>query len=143
MSFSEDPTRGVGAGATSGEDPMGSRRAGVTPDPMGPRRADVTPDPMGPRRADVTPDPMGPRRTDVTPDPMGTQRTDVALDPTQGAEAGEQPSQDPTQGSEPNASRPEPTHEEISVRAYFLYLEAPESDELGNWLRAERELTPA
>ena len=131
MSFTEDPTRGVGAGATSGEDPMGSRRAGVTPDPM------------GPRRADVTPDPMGPRRTDVTPDPMGTQRTDVALDPTQGAEAGEQPSQDPTQGSEPNASRPELTHEEISVRAYFLYLEVPESDELGNWLRAERELTPA
>jgi hypothetical protein len=49
----------------------------------------------------------------------------------------------PTQGSEPEAIRPKPTHDEISVRAYFLYLEVPESDELGNWLRAERELTPA
>jgi hypothetical protein len=38
--------------------------------------------------------------------------------------------------------RPKPTHDEISVRAYFLYLETPESDEVGNWLRAERELTP-
>jgi hypothetical protein len=49
----------------------------------------------------------------------------------------------PTQGSEPEAIRPKPTHDEISVRAYFIYLEAPECDELGNWLRAERELTPA
>jgi hypothetical protein len=86
---------------------------------------------------------------------MGTGRSDVTLDPTQGAQAGEQPHEDPTegievgeqayedptQGSEPEASQPKPTHDEISVRAYFLYLEAPESDELGNWLRAERELT--
>jgi hypothetical protein len=88
---------------------------------------------------------------------MGTGRADATLDPTQGAEPSEQPyddptegievseqaHEDPTQGSEPEASRPKPTHQEISVRAYFLYLEVPESDELGNWLRAERELTPA
>jgi DUF1365 family protein len=39
--------------------------------------------------------------------------------------------------------RRRPTHHEISMRAYFIYLEQPASDELGNWLRAERELTPA
>ncbi len=36
-----------------------------------------------------------------------------------------------------------PSHDEISMRAYFLHLEAPHSEEVGNWLRAERELTPA
>lgn len=36
-----------------------------------------------------------------------------------------------------------PTHEEIAERAYFIHLEESGSDELGNWLRAERELTPA
>ena len=39
--------------------------------------------------------------------------------------------------------RRKPTHGEISVRAYFIHLEEPGTDELGNWLRAERELTPA
>jgi hypothetical protein len=43
----------------------------------------------------------------------------------------------------PKARTSEPSHDEISVRAYFLHLEAPEADEMGNWLRAERELTPA
>jgi hypothetical protein len=43
----------------------------------------------------------------------------------------------------PKTSTRKPTHDEISVRAYFLHLQAPESDEVGNWLRAERELTPA
>ena len=43
----------------------------------------------------------------------------------------------------PKPRRIEPSHDEISLRAYFLHLEAPESDEMGNWLRAERELTPA
>lgn len=38
---------------------------------------------------------------------------------------------------------PCPTHDEISERAYFLHLEDPGADELGNWLRAERELTAA
>ncbi len=39
--------------------------------------------------------------------------------------------------------RRKPTHREISLRAYFLHLEQPGSDQIGNWLRAERELTPA
>jgi hypothetical protein len=43
----------------------------------------------------------------------------------------------------PRTRRRKPTHREISLRAYFLHLEHPESDELGNWLRAEHELTPA
>jgi hypothetical protein len=43
----------------------------------------------------------------------------------------------------PRTRRRKPTHDEISVRAYFLSLEAPGSDEVGNWLRAERELKAA
>ena len=37
----------------------------------------------------------------------------------------------------------EPTHAEISERAYFIALEQGSADELGNWLRAERELAAA
>ena len=36
-----------------------------------------------------------------------------------------------------------PDHRDISSRAYFIHLEEGGGDELGNWLRAERELTPA
>jgi hypothetical protein len=43
----------------------------------------------------------------------------------------------------PRTRRRKPSHDEISMRAYFLSLEAPSSDELGNWLRAERELKAA
>ena len=43
----------------------------------------------------------------------------------------------------PKTRRRKPSHDEIAVRAYFLHLEVPGSDQLGNWLRAERELTPA
>jgi hypothetical protein len=39
--------------------------------------------------------------------------------------------------------RRRPTHGEISMRAYFLHLADPGSSEVGNWLRAERELTLA
>ena len=121
MSFSEDPTRGVGTGAASGQDPMGTGRPDVTPDPMQGVRTGAT----------------------LGQDPMGTGRPDVTPDPTQGAQAVEPPDEYPTQGSEPEASPANPTHDEISVRAYFIYLEAPESDDVGNWLRAERELTHA
>jgi hypothetical protein len=38
---------------------------------------------------------------------------------------------------------PEPSHREISERAYFIHLDEPGSDELGNWLRAEQELAAA
>lgn len=43
----------------------------------------------------------------------------------------------------PKAPPRRPTHGEISERAYFLHLEDPGAGELGNWLRAERELTAA
>ncbi|MBV9804479.1 MAG: hypothetical protein JO130_14860 [Solirubrobacterales bacterium] len=36
-----------------------------------------------------------------------------------------------------------PSHDEISLRAYFLSLESPGADEIGNWLRAEHELKAA
>jgi hypothetical protein len=37
----------------------------------------------------------------------------------------------------------QPSHTEISERAYYIHLEDPGADELGNWLRAERELAAA
>lgn len=43
----------------------------------------------------------------------------------------------------PAPARPEPTHDEICERAYFIHLERGESDELGDWLRAEQELAAA
>ncbi len=36
-----------------------------------------------------------------------------------------------------------PDHTAISERAYFIHLEEGGSDELANWLRAERELKAA
>ena len=41
------------------------------------------------------------------------------------------------------SERQDPTHSEISERAYFIALELGGGDELGNWLRAERELVAA
>jgi hypothetical protein len=134
MSFSEDPTRGVGTGGTPGEDPMGTGRPDVMLDPMQGVRPGATSgeDPLGTGRPDVTLDPTQGAQADEQPHE----------DPTEGAQSNEQSHEDPTQGSEPEASPAIPTHAEISVRAYFIHLEAPESDDLGNWLRAERELTP-
>jgi hypothetical protein len=43
----------------------------------------------------------------------------------------------------PKTTARKPSHDEISLRAYFLSLEAPGTDEMGNWLRAERELKAA
>jgi hypothetical protein len=40
-------------------------------------------------------------------------------------------------------ARRSPDHAQIAERAYFIHLERGGSDELGNWLRAERELTAA
>jgi hypothetical protein len=36
-----------------------------------------------------------------------------------------------------------PDHREIAERAYYIHLEHGSSDEVTNWLRAERELTAA
>jgi DUF2934 family protein len=37
--------------------------------------------------------------------------------------------------------KPVPTRDAIAVRAYELYLEQAEGDEVAHWLQAERELT--
>lgn len=39
--------------------------------------------------------------------------------------------------------RRQPSHTEIAERAYYIHLDEGGPDELGNWLRAERELTAA
>ena len=36
--------------------------------------------------------------------------------------------------------QPQPDHRAIAERAYFIHLEDGSSDQLANWLRAEREL---
>jgi hypothetical protein len=43
----------------------------------------------------------------------------------------------------PKTKRRKPDHSEIVERAYFIHLEEAGCDELGNWLRAEHELTAA
>jgi hypothetical protein len=49
----------------------------------------------------------------------------------------------PAGSRRPAKRRREPSHEEISTRAYFIHLDEGHADELGNWLRAERELANA
>ena len=47
-------------------------------------------------------------------------------------------------GSRPaRTKRRKPSHGAIAERAYFIHLEEGESDQLANWLRAERELAAA
>jgi len=41
------------------------------------------------------------------------------------------------------AQRDEPSEAAIAERAYFIYREEGGSDQLENWVRAERELTAA
>jgi Protein of unknown function (DUF2934) len=53
------------------------------------------------------------------------------------------PSPKPLPKPSPAPARPEPTHDEICERAYFIHLERGENDELGDWLRAEQELAAA
>jgi hypothetical protein len=43
----------------------------------------------------------------------------------------------------PRTRRRKPSHGEIAERAYFIHLEDGESDQLANWLPAERELAAA
>ena len=51
-----------------------------------------------------------------------------------------------TSTDRPASSRPprtrsrKPSHGEIAERAYVIHLEDGQSDQLANWLRAEREL---
>ncbi|HTU84340.1 MAG TPA: hypothetical protein VMF57_02135 [Solirubrobacteraceae bacterium] len=48
-----------------------------------------------------------------------------------------------TRARKPKAEPRHPTQVEIAERAYFIHLEQSGTDELGNWLRAEAELTAA
>lgn len=41
----------------------------------------------------------------------------------------------------PKTKPRQPDHNEIAERAYLIYLGEGASDELANWLRAQRELT--
>jgi hypothetical protein len=45
--------------------------------------------------------------------------------------------------AKPKTAQMTPSYDEISERAYFIYLEEGEPDQLENWLRAERELMAA
>jgi hypothetical protein len=45
--------------------------------------------------------------------------------------------------TKPSAKRPKPDHGAIAERAYFIHLADGSCDEVGNWLRAERELAAA
>jgi hypothetical protein len=48
-----------------------------------------------------------------------------------------------TRTRKPKVEPRQPTQAEIAERAYYLHLEESSVDELGNWLRAEAELTAA
>ena len=54
-----------------------------------------------------------------------------------------EPAAGQSDSSPPPTSRCSPTYDEISQRAYFIALEEGGGDEVGNWLRAERELATA
>lgn len=43
----------------------------------------------------------------------------------------------------PKAEPAQPSHGEIAERAYYIHLEEASTDPLGNWLRAEAELSAA
>ena len=49
----------------------------------------------------------------------------------------------PTSSRKPKTRRRQPDQGEISRRAYFIHFEEGGSGQLGNWLRAERELMTA
>ena len=49
----------------------------------------------------------------------------------------------PAGSRKPKTRRRKPDQDEISMRAYFIHLEEAGSDQLANWLRAERELAAA
>ena len=66
------------------------------------------------------------------------------LDDREDDEAGAAPAHRTAKPKRSLASeRHQPTHAEICERAYFIHLEQRDSDELGDWLRAEQELAAA
>ena len=53
------------------------------------------------------------------------------------------PDNERARSRKPKTKPRQPTPDEIAERAYLIHLEEGVSDELANWLRAERELTTA
>jgi Protein of unknown function (DUF2934) len=51
------------------------------------------------------------------------------------------PTAERTRPTKRETALPTPDRGEIAQRAYFIHLDAGESDQLANWLQAERELT--
>jgi Protein of unknown function (DUF2934) len=49
----------------------------------------------------------------------------------------------PASARRPAKRRRQPSHDEISTRAYYIHLDEGRTDEIGNWLRAEEELKSA
>ena len=49
----------------------------------------------------------------------------------------------PARSRPPRTRRHKPSHGQIAECAYFIHLDDDESDQLTNWLRAERELAAA
>jgi DUF2934 family protein len=54
-----------------------------------------------------------------------------------------EPAKKSANARKPKAKPSPPGHDEIAERACFIHLEQGGSDELANWLRAERELKAA
>lgn len=73
---------------------------------------------------------------------MPARKTTAAVAPT-AAPARKRATPRRPRATAPTAAATAPTHAEISERAYFIHLDEGVSDPMGNWLRAERELTPA
>jgi hypothetical protein len=68
-----------------------------------------------------------------------------AAKPAKAAKAAKpgKPAAKPAASRKRTTVRQDPSHAQIAERAYFIHLQEGGSDELGNWLRAERELTAA
>lgn len=66
----------------------------------------------------------------------GTRRSAVAERPAK-------PARRRVSTRKPQSKLSPPDHGVIAERAYYIHLERGGADELGNWLRAERELVSA
>ena len=63
--------------------------------------------------------------------------------PTKAAKATTSPARKRSASPRRTARQRGPEHSQIAERAYFIHLAEGGSDEVANWLRAERELTTA
>jgi flagellar motility protein MotE (MotC chaperone) len=73
----------------------------------------------------------------MTDKPAKTRK--AAVKPAAPAKSAEKPAATRT----PTRRRRTPAHDTIAERAYFIQIEEGTDDEVGHWLRAERELKAA